>query len=464
MKRKIILSIFLVVVFFIPFCSSQEVKDFDEFRKTMLLANKTWNEIKPQSETKEFYQRVFTRKIIEAIDNLRKTPKFYDNTAVSTVVARFDSLQSFSDMELAVLLQNSLSISNITQWFGDNKIPWCRLNKEPFNSGKFFSVFRNNRGILSNDVGDNDFATNSKSILLPLTAYSGVDFDGTVQWRFGQDPLPTQSRRPFYPLAVLFESVGLYDKAWRVQLEEDEVLYYNFDNEKKYHRSFYMSAANTAYRSGNKKLGWSFLMNAAVFENEKSFELAMETAKLWIDVESGKRELPEQKILVGEIRKNAFLDIVKCYQEDMNAHPRAWLFVQENKNEFDDADGLIKKIQNNWLDNIKLINSIGFVHKIVMYGVELYPAKNDPLSVKVPWPFPEGSIDKLKANIQEITDKIKEDEKMNKGLLNWYLGKYKLLVRAKYISCNDKEVIIERENGKRETIEIAKLWDGNKNY
>ncbi|MDR0391892.1 MAG: hypothetical protein LBH59_08295, partial [Planctomycetaceae bacterium] len=443
-----------------PFCYSQEIKNFDEFKEAMLLANKTWNEIKPQAETKEFYQRVFTRKIIEDIDNLRSVPQFYENTAVSTVVARFDSLRSFSNIELAALLQDSLSISNIMQWLEYNKIPWHRLNKKPFNSGIFSSVFRDYREGVRKDIDDEKSALNTRSVLLPLTAHSGVDLDGTVQW--SQNPLPVISDRPSCPLAVLFEAVGLYDKAWRVQLEENEVRYYNFDHPNKRYCSFYVSAANTAYLSGNKKLGWSFLMNAAVFEDEKSFDLAMETAKLWFDVEAGKKELPEQKILMGDERKNVFLDIVKCYQEAMNAHPRAWLFIQEYKNEFDDADGLIKKIQDDWLNNIKMIHSVGFINEIVMYGVELYPAKNDPLSVTIPWPFPDGSVEKVKKKIRELADKITEDEK--DGLIKWYFEDGKLAVKAKYISCNDNEVIVERENGEKEKLEIAKLFDGNKNY
>ncbi|MDR1290898.1 MAG: hypothetical protein LBK06_06830, partial [Planctomycetaceae bacterium] len=147
---------------------------------------------------------------------------------------------------------------------------------------------------------------------------------------------------------------------------------------------------------------------------------------------------------------------------DMKAHPRAWLFIQEYKNEFDDADGLIKKVQDDWLEFVKITMDPRVTKRIVMYGVELYPTKNDPLSITIPWPFPEGSFDKLKANIREITEKIKEAEK--DGLIDWYFADGRLAVKAKYISCNDENLIVERENGKKETIEIAKLTDGYKNY
>jgi hypothetical protein len=373
----------------------------------MLLANQTWNEIKPQPESKEFYEKVCQRKIVQDINSLRKTPNFYGNTAISTIVARFDTLQSFDDIELAVFLQNSLSVSNIMSWYGYNKSSRLKSSKRPFDIGLYRSVFYDKREILilkdlSNDNNMRSTFLSNKEILLPLTKYSGIvhKYHVTLQWvRY---PFPINLNQQ---LSIIFESVGLYDKAWRSQLEE---MYDPFYSNRE--RSFYLCAANNAYRAGNKKLGWSFLINAAVFEDEKSFNLAMETAKVWTDVESNKRKLPDQKILTGEERKKAFLEIVERYQK-MNAHPRAWLFIQENEKEFDDPDSLIKKIQNDWLDIIKMVTSDPMLEKFIMYGVELYPAKNDPLSVKIPFPCPEDAVEKLKEKIQELADKIKKEKK-----------------------------------------------------
>jgi hypothetical protein len=244
----------------------------------------------------------------------------------------------------------------------------------------------------------------------------------------------------------------------------EEKLKYLYSNpliETKEYQSDYFHAAKTAYHSGNKDLGWSFLLLAAILDNEKSFNLAMETAQVWIDVEAGKRELPVQEILTGDERKKAFREIVEHYQT-MSAHPRAWLFIQENKNEFVDADGLIQKVQDDWLEVVKIATNPQIAKKVVMYGVELYSAKNDPLSVKIPWSFPEGSVEKMKAKIKEAADKIKEEEK--DGLIDWYFYDGKLAVKAKYIFCNDTEVTVEQENGKKEIIKIANLGDGYKNY
>jgi hypothetical protein len=99
-----------------------------------------------------------------------------------------------------------------------------------------------------------------------------------------------------------------------------------------------------------------------------------------------------------------------------------------------------------------------------MYGVELYPTQNDPLSVKIPWPFPDGSMEKLKAKVKEAADKIREEEKENGEFVDWYFSEGKLAVRAKYVSCNDNGVIVERENGKKNIIAIDRLCDSQKNY
>ncbi|MDR1270820.1 MAG: hypothetical protein LBK82_14995 [Planctomycetaceae bacterium] len=300
-----------------------------------------------------------------------------------------------------------------------------------------------------------------KPFTLPLTVESKIELQNRILVQWVRSPFPHIDINPSQPLAVIFEDLGLYDKAWRIQMEMGRSYYYDPRRGDIYYHSYYMDAANTAYRAGNKKLGWAFLMNAAVFEHEKSFGIAMETAKLWIGVESGKKELPKQKILTGEERKIAFRDIVYSYL-NMNAHPRAWLFIQEYKNEFDDADVLIKKVQDDWLEFVKIAMDPNITERIVMYGVELYPTKNDPLSITIPWPFPEGSVEKLKAKIKEVAEKIKEVEKDD--LIDWYFADGRLAVKAKYISCNDENVIVERENGKKGKIEITKLADGYKNY
>jgi hypothetical protein len=435
---------FMFIVFFITnltlsFCSSHDVNDISELRETLLLARQIWEEIDPilfrTTNSYRFECLALRRDMVQKVDKLRLRPKFYDNAAVGTVIAKFDVLLLFHNSEIIYLLERALSESNVSDWV-NIALPYISLHlREPM-------------------------LTESEITFCPLLLKSSLVFSADINWE--HDPSPFVTSDSHYPLELIFERIGLYDKAWRIQMEIGRKNYYYvpYHTDGQYN-SYYLCAANNAYRSGNKKLGWSFLMNAAIFEHKKSFDLAMETAKIWIDVEAGKRELLVQKILTGDERKKAFLEIVERYQE-MNAHPRAWLFIQENKNEFDDADGLIKKVQDDWLEVVKIATDPQIAKKVVMYGVELYPAKNDPLSVKIPWHFPEGSVEKLKAKIQEVADKIKEEEK--DGLLDWYFSDGKLAVKAKYISCNDMEVTVERENGKEGIIKIARLADGNKNY
>ncbi|MDR2704223.1 MAG: hypothetical protein LBC02_00445, partial [Planctomycetaceae bacterium] len=412
----------------------------------MKLANEVWFRMLQYHGERvgegTFLLRVFSHDTAKKVDELRLRPQYYDNGAVSTVIAKFDGLMSFCSYDIINHYQKNLTESNLRERF------------ELFlNTARYWEV-------------DDEY----QSFILPLTIESKIELREGIIINWFHSTSPTIDVHLSRPLAVRFENLGLYDKAWRVQFEMGRSRGYDqYDPHRgstPFH-SYYVDIANAAYRSGNKKLGWSFLMNAAVFEHKKSFELAMETARLWIDVESGKKELPKQKILTGDERKKTFLEIVDMYQQNMKAHPRAWMFIQEYKNEFDDADNLIKKIQDDWLKFVKIAQypeDLNITKRIVMYGVELYPAKNDPLSVKVPWPFPEGSIEKLKARIQEVANKIKDEEKASGGLMDWYFASGKLAARAKYISCNDKEVIVERENGKKGTIEIAKLSDFNKNY
>jgi hypothetical protein len=280
-----------------------------------------------------------------------------------------------------------------------------------------------------------------------------------IEWR--RDPYPNKGQGYIYPLSLVFEKAGLYDKAWRVQMEEG---IHEYDGASPIHeyRSYYLRAADTAYRSGNKKLGWSFLMNAAVFENEQSFEMAMQTAELWIEVESGKKALPEPQILTGEARKKAFLEIVERYQK-MNAHPRAWLFVQEYKNEFDNADAFIKSIQDDWLDIVNMVTNPQIAGKIIMYGVELYPTKNDPLSIELPWAFPEGSIEKLKKKLQEEAEKIREDEKG--GFRFWHnIIEGEKQTKAQYGSCLAGHITLIKQDGNQIVRHFTDLMENDKNY
>ena len=116
----------------------------------------------------------------------------------------------------------------------------------------------------------------------------------------------------------LFCELEDYDKAWRSRLE---ALYYNnelcFLDRKWISSRFMFSAehahcwhdvAECAYRAGERDLAWGFLMKAAVFGDEKLYATIIETAKLWIDVEAGKADLPklvyEYPLLPGQMPRS----------------------------------------------------------------------------------------------------------------------------------------------------------------
>jgi hypothetical protein len=445
-------SIFVLLFFniFVSFCFAQVEKNesinINDFHKTATLARKIWREIKPTSDLTNEHA-FLRREMFENIKNLKSYPKICDNSTVEIVLTRFDKIQSF-DNKILIIFHDYFPETNI--------IEWLEIFQISFNSyiNEWYAIVRRYENSPYREYW-NDF-NECRVCLLPLLAKNRVDYH--------LHNTGTSVHLSTYPSSLEFESVGLYDLAWRIQMENEHRNFYvrYFSDTNKYH-SNYIRAAQNAYRAGKKDIGWTFLMNAAVFEDEKSFDLAMEIAQLWIDVESGKKKLPELQILLGEERKKMFLEIVERYRT-INVHPRAWLFIEENKKEFDNADELIKKLQDDWLTIINSLICDPEIKEIVMYGVELYPKKNDPLSIKIPWPFPDGSVEKVKKKIQKLADKIKEKEAAKDGLIDWYFADGRLAVKAKYISCNDENLIVERENGKKGKIEIAKLTDGGKNY
>ncbi|MDR2643518.1 MAG: hypothetical protein LBC74_12075, partial [Planctomycetaceae bacterium] len=299
MKLKFILFILLMCYSLELFCVAQntedntEVKDFEEFQKTMSLAHEIWQEIRPQPNTIFAEWKLIRRDLVAKVNELKKRRKITDDVAVPIVISRFDSLMLFSgSSDIINLFQDAFSISIVSDWIdivgsvARNKQFWVTMNE-------------------------------NKVTFLPLETFSDIiykkDIEILIEWE--RYPFPSRSILQ-ESLDVTFEKVGLYDLAWRVQMEAGRRGYcYYISRKEMEDHSYYLTAANRAYRAGNQKLGWSFLTNAAVFENKKSFNKAMELAKIWIDVEAGKIKLPEQKILVGQERKDAFLLIVRMYQK-----------------------------------------------------------------------------------------------------------------------------------------------------
>ena len=99
-----------------------------------------------------------------------------------------------------------------------------------------------------------------------------------------------------------------------------------------------------------------------------------------------------------------------------------------------------------------------------MFGVQLYPDGADPLSVEIPWAFPEGSLEKLKTRLGELAEQAAEKEK--DGFRDWLYrtGEQWVSSRSKYISFVDDIVTLEKEDGSEMTIEFSHFNDLDKNY
>jgi len=276
-----------------------------------------------------------------------------------------------------------------------------------------------------------------------------------------------------------FHDLGYYDKAWRSYLE---LAYFNKNphllNSKKYddtplsskNAHNWYSAAENAYRAGEHNLAWGLLLKAAVFGDEKLHEQALNTAKQWVDVETGNAELPKQKLLASDERKKKLKEIVMVYKE-MNAHPRAWAIIDEYKDEFDDPEGLKKEIQDDWIDLVDML--CGSAIRVVLYGYELLrtDVAEDgttikvrpyaPLDVTIPWIYPDGW--------REDAQKMLNEEMARLGVSHdrfrtWHAQGGKFSTEAKFVSCIDDKVTLEKPDGSVITIALDKLMAGDQNF
>jgi len=410
----------------------------EDFREAAQVRRTFWEEFNRDSPNRRNSEnRISPVRIKDFVEALQKQPQIFDGGTANLILARYRSLFTLQASEFALWFHNAMDISNVIECLSAMGSAYGHLG---YTSQKPVYTY-------------SDF--------FPIRKESNLFFSARIKWvRY---PYPqAENPRVLQPLALTFSRLGLHDLAWRVLMEEG----WNDHNGLKPYwldSSYYLFAANNAYRAGKKELAWSFLMNAAVFEHKQFFESVIETAQLWIDIETGEAKLLEAEIATGAERKQLFLEIVERYQ-NMNAHPRAWLFIQEHKSEFDDPEGLIKAVQDDWLELIRIITQPIFANRIVMYGVQLYPDGADPLSVEIPWAFPEGSLEKLKIRLGEEAEKAKLAE--TDGFRNWQYRTEEnwLSIRAKYISFVDGIVTLEKEDGSEMTVKHSALFELDQNY
>ena len=427
--RNVLFVTLSAMMFCMPRCFAAELPDMKTIREIAASLKKMWEE----DLRNKSLSPPPAEEITKSIDSLKSLPQIGDNSVVRLFLAQYAAFSSSSVEEIFRLFQETVTPANIHE-YPDILYPHLEA------AGGWY---RSEVWAMNN-------------IVFPLKAESRLSFYDEIEW--GEyDPYPCEEPDFEPPLALVFSRLGLYDLAWRVQLEEGKKRIYDHPKA----RSYYLRAADNAYRAGKKELAWSFLMNAAVLEDKIFFEPAMQTAQLWINIEAGTATLPEAEIAVGEERKTLCQEIVERYQ-NMNAHPRAWLFIQENRDEFDDAEAEIKKVQDDWLELIEGITQPDLAEKIVMYGVQLYPDGADPLSVSIPWAFTEGGLEKLKTDIGELAEQCAEEEK--DGFRTWNRAYPSEAFKAKYISCDGKVVTLEKPDGKRITFQFNALHELDQNY
>ena len=264
-------------------------------------------------------------------------------------------------------------------------------------------------------------------------------------------------------IPLKFASLGLYDKAWRAYREHTTISVprNTFDRQ-----DWRLEVAKYAYLDGEKKLGWQLLMNAAVFGNERLFTEVKKTAELWQLHEQAGEDLPRPEILQGNKRREAWGSIINAYQ-DMNAHPRAWMLVDEYPDEFENPQELKKNIQENWvrftnmlLPDPEYIFEDSLLESVTVYGYRLYPDGVDPLTVEIPWAFSEGSIERAKEDFRQGAKEILSGD----ILRYWHSTDGKFKGYAKMVSNDEVSVTLKQENGKIVTFELSDLSPDDQEY
>lgn len=297
------------------------------------------------------------------------------------------------------------------------------------------------------DIPRDGLEVNSISLdLIPMAGSVGnplnfpIKFvwDGTYHWERSMY-VPSE-----YPsMGDSLKSLGYYEEAYHAYLEMAYVGR-NRDNIRPYlvnTAPLWLDVAECNYRLGKKDLAWSYLMKVGVFGTEQHMGQVKEIAKFWIQCEEEGVGLPEPKKLTKEERQKIAEQIVRGYME-VNAHPRAWAFIERHPEDFSAPEKLKKEVQDAWL---AFVNSLIEIAKnlrdpkVIVYNQQIYPDGIDPLEVKIPWAFSEGSIERAKAMLREA---------MRISLLEsepriWYSDGGEIEHVAKFISADETHVTLE---------------------
>jgi hypothetical protein len=153
-------------------------------------------------------------------------------------------------------------------------------------------------------------------------------------------------------------------------------------------------AAQCARLAGRQELAWYYLMKAAVFGSDALFEQTRVTAEQW----SNEPKPAAPPAVDPVVKREALTRVVRLYAE-LNAHPRALLLIDENRDALDDPDALRKEIVEQWLPVVR--EASAFATRVTLYGYEVYPG-GDPLKVRIPWALSDDALDSVRERLAAI--------------------------------------------------------------
>jgi hypothetical protein len=194
-------------------------------------------------------------------------------------------------------------------------------------------------------------------------------------------------------MAESLEQAGLYGVAWRCYAE---ATYAGFHTAWVTHRTdsenwlcpdaaeYWAKAARCARLAGRQEVAWDFLTKAAVFGSDELYQETQVIAKEW----SENPEPTPPPPVDPAVKRGALMRAVRLYAE-LNAHPRALMLIDENRDAFEDPDGLRKEIEEQWVAVVGEVTK--FTKVLTLYGYQVYP-DGDPLKVRIPWALSDEAL------------------------------------------------------------------------
>ena len=207
-------------------------------------------------------------------------------------------------------------------------------------------------------------------------------------------------------IAAQFEELKHFDDAWRAYIEAGYLAQgyarWNPDS-KMWERSkgyltweederslFWCRAAICAHKAGKKEIAMHYLAKAATFGSDELFTITKQIHQKW---KNGKEVKPSEYkalTLYPPLEEKSLTQIVKLYM-GLNAHPRAWMIIDQYPTQFENSAKLRKEVQKDWLDLLKVYRYPQFAY-VKVYGYQIFPL-GDPLAVSIPWPFSKKTLE-----------------------------------------------------------------------